>query len=707
MNKLLILTLCWLFLTALGSQINTSSGELSPATTSVSSTDINKWTKQIYSSDPVIRSSAAISLLALDDEKALKPLLNILTGSDAAATSARKNGTTAASNEEVLISVIKAFGFKADDRAIGPLIGLLQNDSQEVRLCASEALGYLHSSEAAQRMAANLLNPGFPPESRVLLAKALGQTMEQEAVKPLISLLAEAEDEELQDTALEALRHISGRPFGKNLSEWEDWWAAHQNKTREQWLRDIVTNLEVANQQLEEENAVVEKELAEKSLALLNEAAENGDQKALIEAIGSQYPEVRAAAAKALTQMDNPETIAVLIIALLDDSEEDVRVAAALALGELGDESAVEPLLRTLNDENVPVRENAARALANFKDNKDIVQSLINLLNDGTIPVAIAATEALGQIGSTEAVEPLFGLLNSKEAKVREVAAIALGKIRDPGAVTPLINSLKDPEERVRWYAADSLGSIGSSEGVDPLIELLSKGSPRLRESAATALGQIGDERAIEPLVQATGDTDKRVAEQAADALLSIDVQSYEAMEYLADTFYEHSDYGRASQILEKQISKFSTSEAHKDKIHERRLRLAIAYQQQKDWQKAADQYDVLLSEQKPQGLDIMAALVECLKELKQYSRTLELYSSWMKEQPEYAATWWEGRLEIVYTLFAQGNYEKTQKLVDEFQLEDPEMGGPRFKRQFLELAESSTGKAHAQRGRAETSIVP
>ncbi len=712
MNKVLTLTLTltlfWLFLTALGSHSSLLLGEESPATSSVSSSDIDidKWTRQLYSVDPAIRSLAAISLLGLDDHRAQKPLLNILNRYPEANAPGRKNGKTAVPEKEALISVIKAFGFKGDDRAVGPLINLLQDDDPEIALSACEALGNLHTSKAIDRMSANLMNPGFPQKSRILLAQALGQTMEQQAVEPLVSVLSGTEDEELQDAAATALSYISGKSFGRNSSEWEDWWAANQNKTREQWLRDIVTKLEVANEQLQQKNTVVEKELSEKTLALLKKATENKDEKPLIEALNSEYPQVRVAAAKVLVGFNNPESVAALTGVLADDSEKDVRMTAAQSLGELGDESAVRPLLDALNDTDVSVRESAALALANF-EGRDVAEALMILLKENTISVQIAATEALGQIGSVEAVAPISELLVSKEAKVREVATIALGRINDPASVTPLINSLRDPEERVRWYAADSLGSIGSSEAVEPLIELLSKDSPRVRESAAAALGQIGEERAIEPLVQAMEDADKRVAEQAANALMSIDVQSYEAMKYLADTFYDRSDYNRASQVLEKQIDKFSASEAHKNEMHGRRLRLAIAYQQQRDWQKAVEQYDLLLTEYKSQDLVIIVALAECLKELRQYGRVLELYSRLMEEQPELAQTWWKGRLDVVYTLYEQGQYTKTQKLIDEFQLEDPGMGGPHIKRQFMELAENSTREAHAQRGRSETSIVP
>ncbi|MEE9199905.1 MAG: HEAT repeat domain-containing protein, partial [Candidatus Brocadiales bacterium] len=688
MNKLFTFTLLWFLLTAVGNYPSPLLAEVPTGTPSVPSVDIDKWAKQLFSADPATRSSAAISLLGADNQNALPPLINILNRTPIPAAPAEKNSKTPASEKEALISVIKAFGFKADDRAIGPLIELLQDDDPDITQSACETLGNLHSSEAIGRMSANLLNPGFPKHSRILLARALGQTMEQEAVEPLISVLRDTSDAELQDSTTKALRHISDKPYGKNPSEWEDWWAANQNKTREQWLRDVVTKLEVANEQLQEQNTAVEEELAEKSLALLKKAAENKDQKVIIEALGSGYPEVRTSAAKALSQLNNPDTVSALTASLLNDNEGDVRVAAAQSLGELGDENAVEPLLSALKDEDASVRESAARSLANFKGD-NVAKSLIAVLEvDGPSSVTIAATDALGQIGSTEAVVPLSRLLSDKEAKIREVAAIALGKIKDPTAANPLINSLRDPEERVRWYAADSLGSIGSSEGVAPLIELLSEDSPRIRESAATALGQIGDERAIEPLVLAMEDADKRVAEEAAEALMSIDIKSYEGMEYLANTFYKHSDYNRASLILEKQINEFSASETHKDKLPGRRLRLAIAYQQQKDWQKASKQYEILLTEHKPQDMVVVVAFVECLKELKQYGRLLELYSRLMEEQPKYASQWWEGRLEVVYTLFEQGNYKKTQQLLDEFQLEDPELGGPRLKRQFVELAE-------------------
>ncbi|MCP4365531.1 MAG: HEAT repeat domain-containing protein, partial [Planctomycetes bacterium] len=207
MNKLLILTLCWLFLTPLCSHTSHVYGETPPGAASASSAEVGRWTKQLYSSDPAIRSSAAISLLGLDSDKELQLLLDILSRTQPATRPDQSNGKTAASEDEVLVSIIKAFGFKADDRATGPLIERLEDPNPEVRESACEALASLNSSEAIQRMSANLLNPGSPRESRILLSRALGQRMGQGAVEPLITILKEeAEDSQLQQADMGPLR---------------------------------------------------------------------------------------------------------------------------------------------------------------------------------------------------------------------------------------------------------------------------------------------------------------------------------------------------------------------------------------------------------------------------------------------------------------------------------------------------------------------
>jgi HEAT repeat protein len=84
----------------------------------------------------------------------------------------------------------------------------------------------------------------------------------------------------------------------------------------------------------------------------------------------------------------------------------------------------------------------------------------------------IEAVQALGQIGSSEAVPSLIKSLKDKSYIVRLIAAEALGKIKAQAAIPALIESLKDKAWTVRLEAATALKSIGT-EAVPPLITVL------------------------------------------------------------------------------------------------------------------------------------------------------------------------------------------------------------------------------------------
>src|SRR3990167_5350185 len=90
---------------------------------------LEEWTEQLHSDDPTIRSSAAVSLLGLNLLDAQEPLLKILKD--------RKE------NEDVQVSVIKAFGFTRDDRATDIMIELLESESIPLQTAAAETLGTL------------------------------------------------------------------------------------------------------------------------------------------------------------------------------------------------------------------------------------------------------------------------------------------------------------------------------------------------------------------------------------------------------------------------------------------------------------------------------------------------------------------------------------------------------------------------------------
>lgn len=632
---------------------------------------LDEWTEQLRSNDPTIRSSAAVSLLGLNLLNAQEPLLRILKSDK--------------EREEVKISVIRAFGFTRDDRATDVLINLLDSDSVAIQTAAAETLGELKTKNSIQMISAALLDPQRSLNAKIWLAKALGNTNDRDAVEPLIKMLA-MDDRGLRESAKKSLERITKLTNSNDVAWWNEWWLLNKTKTREQWLEDIVLKQEENAKQLESKIAQMKLEVAQKSIKLLEIRPDKMDPKPLIEAIRSEYPEVRIFAAKELVKIKDPSVINVLINAI-SDKEEEVRTVVVQALGEIGDESAVNPLINTLTDESMVVSEKAAKALGQL-GKKEAVGALISALNSNTnLSIVCSIIEALGQIGDTRAAEPLIVFLTHKEPKVRECTSASLGKLRDTRAVEPLIAVLNDEQERVRWYAADSLGKIGDPVCVESLVKLLSDTSARVRESAVTALGQIGNQMAIESLIKALQDTDKRVAEQAAEALVNIRKMNFDTLDTVATTFYTNKDYKRAVALLERQIAEYSKQPELQEKISQTKIKLAKTLSAIKDWPKALGLYEEMVK--RSPGDDIIKSeLIQCLRETKQYDRALEWYSTWTKEAPQNNQLWWQGRLDIAMTMFEQGRFENVKNLIDGLQTEDPNFGGEPFRTQFQKLRE-------------------
>lgn len=632
---------------------------------------VDEWTEQLHSDDSTIRSSAAVSLLGLNFLEAQEPLIAIL-----------KNERE---REDVRISVIKAFGFTRDDRATNVLIDLLDNDSVTIQNTAAGALGMLQTRTSLRKMSESVLDPHRSLNSKMLLAKAMGNTNDRDAVDPLIKILA-IDDRGVREVAMKSLKKITKQENGNDSAWWKEWWIRNKAKTREQWLEDIVLKEEVNTKQLETENEQLKLEVAQKSIKLLEIWTDKTDPKPFIEAIKSEYPDVRIFAAKELAKMKDPAIVDVLIDAISDEQEE-VRIEVVQTLGEIGDERAIKPLIGTLEDESLIVREKAARALGKVGKSEAEESLIAALQNNTSLSIVCAGIESLGQIGDARAVEPLIGLLTHKESQIRECTAAALGKIRDKRSVVPLITALNDEQERVRWYAADSLGKIGDLSSVDSLIKLLSDTSARVRESAVTALGQMGNQQSVESLIKALQDVDKRVAEQAAESLVNIKLADFNSMDIVANTFYTNKDYKRAEIVFERQLSEYSKQPELQEKIVQTRIKLAKTLFTLKDWQKAIVLYEELVK-QFSNDTAMKTELIQCLKEMKQQDRALEWCTNWMRETPQNGSICWQSRLDIVNAMVEQRKYETVKSLLDGFRTEDPNLGGEGFKQGFQKLQE-------------------
>jgi serine/threonine protein kinase len=153
---------------------------------------------------------------------------------------------------------------------------------------------------------------------------------------------------------------------------------------------------------------------------------------AFIEALRDPSLKVKAEAVQAITRMG--EQASGPVIQLLNDAidEADFLTArfAAKTLGLIGDES--------------------------------IAPVLVELLNSGDSFVVCEAALALAKHGLTSAVPQLLEMLESPSGNVRFAAAEALGRLADARAYSGLQARLKDEDEGVRAKARWALGRLGN-----------------------------------------------------------------------------------------------------------------------------------------------------------------------------------------------------------------------------------------------------
>jgi HEAT repeat protein len=270
----------------------------------------------------------------------------------------------------------------------------------------------------------------------------------------------------------------------------------------------------------------------------LGEIGENIAAEPVINMLRDSVEVVRVAAAKALGQIGDPIAVAELINSL-NDSSMRVREAAAQAIGNMGS-IAIKPLIATLGDWDKDIQA-IRKALTTI--GSSAIKPLISALVSSEDKVSEAAAKVLDNLGWQPPNNEIGAAYYI--AKKQWINTVRIGE----PAIGALIIALKDPDVWVRTGAIEALGNIGSSEAVEPLIamftdrywnvrdaavealvkigepaverliEILNQRHPALIEYAARALGAIGDEQAIEPLTDALFDDLKRVRKAAAAAL--------------------------------------------------------------------------------------------------------------------------------------------------------------------------------------------
>jgi HEAT repeat protein len=185
---------------------------------------------------------------------------------------------------------------------------------------------------------------------------------------------------------------------------------------------------------------------------------------------------IRAAAAVALGKIALPTAQASLMTAA-KDSDPLVRAYAARSLGEIGTVYAARQLLTMLEDVDPLVVSMAASGLGETRYPEAVpalktvakaampADFVVHRLGSTFRAAPLAAVEALGRIGTPEAVAIVRDALDSKSWAMRATAAQALAIAGDqsPETLKALEKVLKDPVNLVRAQAVVSLKALGKT----------------------------------------------------------------------------------------------------------------------------------------------------------------------------------------------------------------------------------------------------
>ncbi|MEN8168264.1 MAG: HEAT repeat domain-containing protein, partial [Pseudomonadota bacterium] len=234
------------------------------------------------------------------------------------------------------------------------------------------------------------------------------------------------------------------------------------------------------------------------------------------------------------------ETLDVLC-QLLQTGDEADRCYTARALGNLRDTAPVELLIERLRDEDLDVAIDAAEALGKIGSTNAVPALIESLENDNSGELCAVIAESLGRIGSSESVDALLKILLERPPElewdddwdtwwdVQMEAVKALGAAKAESAIDHLVNFIDDEEQQdIENEILNALVNI-SGNGVARVIERLqnTEGRPQQRRRAARALAKSTTSAAATALGRALMDKAPQVRAEAALSLAAQKAEKY------------------------------------------------------------------------------------------------------------------------------------------------------------------------------------
>jgi len=428
-------------------------------------------------------------------------------------------------DEEVRLFAAVMLGSIKEAEAVPALIRALSDPDVNVRHAAAASLGQMGAPEAVPRLIEALRSE---PWLQYPAIHALGEIGDPRAAPALLELL---EDELLRAPALEALGRVAGREaLARITAHLLDSDPALRNAA----IRAVVEIEQRATASGESLDPEVQAALRREGLVahlidmLSDDEVRNRrtaavtlgwlrDHRAtrpLLALLGDSA--VQEFASHALVSIGFEERVA--WEAALGDPDDAVRSGAARCLAWIAPPEGTTLVAPLIHDPATEVRAEAASAVGRLGD-EDAPMLLFELLGDESELIQESAMEALAHM-SPERVRPLLlQALAGEGAEAPVRAAQTLGLLRDPVAVPALVVGARSPREAVRAASLQALGEMPGPEALEILRAALADESSLVRQQAVLALGRLREPEAAADLLPLLDEVDPRLRFAAVRAL--------------------------------------------------------------------------------------------------------------------------------------------------------------------------------------------
>jgi cellulose synthase operon protein C len=261
---------------------------------------------------------------------------------------------------------------------------------------------------------------------------------------------------------------------------------------------------------------------------------------------------VRRAVARALGALGDARAVGALVL-VLRDSDETVRIAALDAVGRLGDASAVSSVIAVLSDAKEEVRAAAVRALGRLGTKEATAAVVAELGRPGANVAQLVA--ALGH-GRERALTALRACVEARGGyRAADGCVLSLGTLGDASDVPRVRRALERSEVSPR-AALEALGLLGSAEALPTVLEYLADPDAMVRRAALISLVPLldperPDGRAVDPLVRALRARGRSPWERAAVLVLLGRTRAERAAAVLADVAKNATEAHMAAAALD------------------------------------------------------------------------------------------------------------------------------------------------------------